>query len=84
MSDNYEVVVDAHYPWEHKLMEGNEGAFCKCGRVLQIKRPKIKTWHQIKCPKCGFIINIFCGECGEPLSMDAVNAFVPSVGTIGD
>ena len=22
MSDNYEVVVDAHYPWEHKLMKG--------------------------------------------------------------
>ena len=62
MSDNYEVVVAMNYPWECELMEGNEGAFCKCGRVLQFKRPKIKTWHKIKCSKCGFIINIFCGE----------------------
>ena len=84
MSDNYEVVVDAQYAWKHVLMEGNEGAFCKCGRVLQFKRPKIKTWHKIKCPKCRFIINIFCGEEGESLSMDSVNAFVPSVGTTGD
>ena len=60
--DDYEVVVGMNYPWECKLIERNEVAFCKCGRVLQIKRPKIKTWHKIKCPKCGFIINIFCGE----------------------
>ena len=61
--DNYEVVVRINDPGDLKLMEGNEGAFCKCGRELQIKRPKIKTWHKIKCPKCGFIINLFCGEC---------------------
>ena len=65
--NNYEPVVKMNYPWEYKLMEGNEGAFCKCGRVLQIKKPKIKTWHKIKCPLCGFVINLFCGSEGEKL-----------------
>ena len=61
-SDEYENVVKMDYSWKCVLMDGNEGAFCKCGMVLQIKRPKVKAWHKIKCPKCGFIINIFCGE----------------------
>lgn len=40
--DNYEPVVKTNYFWEYELMDGNEGAICKCGMVLQIKRPKIK------------------------------------------
>ena len=39
---------------------------------VKIKTPKIKTWHQIKCPKCGFVINLFCGEEGELLTMNHI------------
>lgn len=66
-----DVIVDD--PW-HPLMEGYEGAFCECGRVLMIKRPKVKTWYAIKCPKCGFIVNLFCGEEGEKLSMGDIRS----------
>lgn len=76
--------VLAQDSWDCYVMEGNEAAICRCGRVLQIKRPKIKTWHPIKCPKCGFIVNLFCGEEGEPLTMDAVRAITPSIGVLGD
>ena len=59
-------------PWDIKTIEGYSAAFCKCGHVLHIKTPKIKTWHQIKCPKCGFVINLFCGEEGELLTMNHI------------
>ena len=67
-------------PWEIKTIEGYSGAFCECGRVLHIKTPRQKKFHAIKCPKCGFIVNLFCGEEGKPASMDDVRAVVPTVG----
>lgn len=59
-------------PWELEEIEGYSGAFCKCGAVLHIKTPKIKKFHSIKCPRCNFIINLFCGEEGEDASMDMI------------
>lgn len=59
--DDYEAVVSADYPWKTSVKDGNEGVFCNCGRMLQIKRPKTKTWHKVKCPECGFVINVYCG-----------------------
>lgn len=77
-----DVVVQE--PWDNRLIEGYDGAYCRCGSVLQIKRPKIKTWHSIKCPECGFIVKLFCGEEGEPLTMDIVRACTPDIGMLGD
>lgn len=57
-------------PWELEIIEGCSGGFCKCGAVLHIKTPKIKMFYSIKCPNCGFIIQLFCGEEGEPAGMD--------------
>lgn len=71
-------------PWELEEIDGYSGAICKCGRVLHIKTPKIKTWHQIKCPKCGFMINLYCGQIGDKLSMSDVRNITPSVGVLGD
>lgn len=71
-------------PWDIREMEGYSGAFCKCGHVLHIKTPKRKDWHEIKCPKCGFVVNLFCGEIGEALCMDAVSSIVPVIGELGD
>lgn len=45
--------------------EGYSGAICVCGHDLFIKTPKIKKFHQIKCPNCGFIISLYCGKDGE-------------------
>lgn len=59
--DDYEQVVKTGYIWESDVDEGNEGGICECGLLLQIKRPKTKTWHKIKCPKCGHVANLFCG-----------------------
>lgn len=57
-------------PWDMREIEGYSGAFCKCGSVLHIKTPKIKKWHSIKCPKCGFGVQLFCGENGVKIGMD--------------
>lgn len=61
-------------PWELEIIQGHSAAICKCGAVLHIKTPKIKTWHKIKCPRCNFIINLFCGEEGENAGMSYILA----------
>lgn len=71
-------------PWDPRIIEGYEGAFCKCGCVLHIKTPKIKNWHPIKCPECGHVLNLFCGKNGVKIGMDEIRAFVPTVGEFGD
>lgn len=43
-------------------MQGYSGAFCKCGNTLYIKTPKHKGWHNIECPHCKFVVQLFCGE----------------------
>lgn len=48
---------------------GYSAGECKCGYTLYIKRPKIKAFHSIKCPNCGFVVNLFCGSEGEKLGM---------------
>lgn len=57
-------------PWDIKIIEGYSAAICKCGYVLHIKTPKIKKFHTIVCPKCRFVVNLFCGEEGEKANMD--------------
>lgn len=57
-------------PWELAIIEGYSGGICECGSVLHIKTPKIKMFHSIKCPNCGFIIQLFCGEEGKLVGMD--------------
>jgi hypothetical protein len=59
-------------PGDIRAIEGYSGAFCKCGHVLHIKTPKIKGWYPIKCPVCGFVANLFCGEEGEKLGMEGL------------
>lgn len=54
--------VIARLPYNLETLEGYSGAFCECGSVLHIKTPRIKKFHAIKCPNCGFIVNLFCGE----------------------
>lgn len=49
-------------PWDLRLIEGCSGAICECGHVLHIKTPRQKAFHAIKCPMCGFIVNLFCGK----------------------
>lgn len=71
-------------PWDPRIIEGHSGAFCECGHVLHIKTPRRKNWHSIKCPMCGHIVNLYCGEEGEQLSMDDVRTIVPSLGILGD
>lgn len=71
-------------PWEIQVVEGYEGAFCECGHVLLIKTPTLKTWHPIKCPKCGFVVNLFCGKIGEKLGMSDLGPIVNSIGELGD
>lgn len=72
--------VIVRWPWEQlEMPDGysiDSAAVCKCGVILHIKMPKIKTWHPIKCPRCGFIVNLFCGEEGEKLSMADIRAFM--------
>lgn len=63
-------------PWDMYKIEGHSTAFCKCGYVLHIKTPKIKNWYTIKCPKCGFKINLYCGEVGEKLTMEMIRNIV--------
>ena len=57
-------------PWDIREIEGYSGAFCKCGHVLHIKTPKTKGYRTIKCPECGFVISLFCGDYGEKLDMN--------------
>lgn len=45
-------------------------AICQCPTNLYIKTPAIKTWHTIKCPRCGFIVNLFCGLEGDKMGTD--------------
>ena len=52
-------------PWDIYEKDGYSSAFCKCGHVLHIKTPKIKRFHAIKCPICGFVVNLYCGENGK-------------------
>ena len=60
ITENNEVIVKQ--PGEIAEIEGYSGAFCACGHVLHIKTPKIKAWYPIKCPVCGFVVKLFCGE----------------------
>lgn len=71
-------------PWDPRIVDGYSGAFCSCGYILHIKTPKIKAFHAIKCPKCGHIVNLFCGQNGEKVSMDILRDMVPTIGTLGD
>lgn len=71
-------------PWDGRIIEGYSGAYCECGHVLHIKTPRQKAFHAIKCPKCGFVVNLYCGEKGEPASMDDIRAVVQTVGVLGD
>lgn len=50
------------------MRDGYSGAYCRCGRVLYIKTPQNKAFHSIKCPECGFVVNLFCGLKGEKFS----------------
>lgn len=49
-------------PGDVRSIDGYSGAFCECGHTLHIKTPKQKAFHAIKCPVCGNIVNLFCGE----------------------
>lgn len=49
-------------PWEIGTIVGHSGAYCMCGHVLHIKTPEVKDFYNIKCPKCGFIIQLYCGQ----------------------
>ena len=71
-------------PWEINSIDGYSGAFCECGHVLHIKTPKVKSWYRIKCPKCGFIVQLFCGEEGNKLSMDDIRGLIQYYGVKGD
>ena len=71
-------------PWEINIIEGYSGAFCQCGHVLHIKTPKLKMWHAIKCPVCGHITQLFCGEEGQKASMDEIRWYSPNYGRLGD
>ena len=64
-----ENVIVGDYAWSANatIRDGCSGAYCRCGRVLYIKTPKIKSFHSIKCPECGFCLNLFCGLEGEKL-----------------
>lgn len=67
-----ENVIVGDYAWS-KSIAGRPGcsiAECQCGRILYIKTPKIKSFHSIKCPECGFVMNLFCGLEGEKLGMN--------------
>ena len=50
-----------------KEIDGYSGAYCQCGNVLYIKTPKIKMFYPIKCPDCGFVVNLFCGKHGNKI-----------------
>lgn len=71
-------------PWDFRIIEGYSGAFCECGHVLHIKTPKRKDFYPIECPKCGHVVRLYCGEEGEPASMNDLRATVPTVGAFGD
>lgn len=49
-------------PGDIRAIEGCSGAFCECGMSLHIKTPKTIDWYKIKCPVCGKIIQLYCGE----------------------
>lgn len=74
--ENENVIVD-DYAWSANttIREGYSGAYCRCGRVLYIKTPKIKSFHSIKCPECGFCLNLFCGLEGGKLGMDDLRSY---------
>jgi len=67
-----DVVV--RLPWDQLVMEGHSAAFCECGYVLHIETPAIKNWYTIKCPKCGFVIQLYCGKEGKHLDMAMVRS----------
>lgn len=69
-------------PWDIREIEGYSGAFCKCGRVLHIKTPGLQQWCAIKCPKCGFVVNLFCGKIGEWRMENGYKLSISDVGTI--
>lgn len=56
-------------PWDISEIEGYSGAFCKCGHVLHIKTPELTQWCAIECPKCGFVVNLFCGKSRAEISV---------------
>ena len=67
-----ENVIVGDYAWS-KSIAGRPGcsiAECQCGRILYIKTPKIKSFHSIKYPECGFVMNLFCGLEGKKLGMN--------------
>lgn len=71
-------------PWDYRIIDGYSGAFCECGHVLHIKTPRRKAFHAIKCPICGQIVNLFCGEEGKNLSTDDIRAIMPNIDGLGD
>lgn len=72
-----ENVIVGDYAWLPNAVErpGCSGAYCQCGRVLYIKTPRFKSVHSIKCPNCGFVINLFCGSEGEKRGMDDLRCY---------
>ena len=69
--------VIARSPGDIRIIEGYSGAYCRCGYMLHIKTPKIKAFHPIECPHCKHIVNLFCGEEGEKLSIEDVRKLIP-------
>lgn len=56
-------------------MEGYSAAFCECGHTLYIETPDYKDWHNIECPICGKVIQLYCGKEGKKLGMEFMREF---------
>ena len=67
-----ENVIVGNYAWFPNIEDrpGYSIAEYQCGHILYIKTPKIKSFHSIKCPECGFVMNLFCGLEGKKLGMN--------------
>ena len=54
--------VICNTPGDTRAMNGYSGAFCPCGSVLHIKTPRRKDMYSIECPKCGYVVGLYCGK----------------------
>ena len=72
-----ENVIVGDYAWSANatIRDRCSGAYCRCGRVLYIKTPKIKSFYSIECSECGFCLNLFCGLEGGKLGMDDLRSY---------
>lgn len=43
-----------------KEKKGYSSAFCKCGATLHIKNPFFSQFCVIECPKCKYIMQLYC------------------------